>query len=84
MINNTYQKEYIKVYAVFNTNGYVIPKSFLYSDGNIYKIDKVKNMERKASTKVGGSGIRYTVLIQGEEKYIFRDEDKWYIEAKII
>lgn len=79
-----YKKEYIRVYAVFTIEGNVIPKSFLFSDGNVYKIDKIKNVERKASTKAGGSGLRYTIIVSGQEKYVFRDEDKWYIEKEIF
>ena len=76
-----FKKEYIKIFAIFTSDGRVIPKSFLYSDGNIYKIDRIIDVKRKASLKTGGSGICYTVIIQGKEKYLFRDEDKWYMEV---
>lgn len=34
------------------------------------------------SLKVGGVGTRYTCRIQEHETYIWREEDKWSIEAK--
>ena len=37
-----------------------------------------------ASLKVGGRGIRYTVKIGANERYIFRDEDRWFVEAPVI
>lgn len=76
------EKEYIKIFAIFTQDGKVIPKSFLFSDGNVYKIDRITDIRRKASLKTGGSGIRYTVMIGGNERYIFRDGDIWYMETE--
>ena len=36
-----------------------------------------------ASTKVGGTGIRYTVQICGKPTFLFDEENgKWFVEAK--
>ena len=32
--------------------------------------------------EVGGGGIRYTVQINGQEKYLFNEGNKWFVEAK--
>ena len=37
---------------------------------------------RASSNKVGGGGIRYTVQINGQEKYLFNEGSKWFVEAK--
>ena len=38
---------------------------------------------RAASTKVGGTGIRYTVQICGKPTFLFDEENgKWFVEAK--
>jgi len=37
---------------------------------------------RAASKKVGGGGIRYTVMIRGRESYLFQEGNKWFVEAK--
>ena len=38
---------------------------------------------RAASTKVGGTGLRYTVMICGKETYLFDEENgKWFVEGK--
>ena len=84
MIGDFMTKEYLKIFAVFTSDGRVIPKSFLYKDGNIYRRDKVLHVARKASLKTGGSGICYTIMIDGQEKYLFRDEDKWYMEVNNV
>ncbi len=75
------EKKYIKVCAVFTKDGNIIPKSFLYDDGNKYKIDRILDVRRKASKKTGGSGICYTVIIEGKEKELFIDDNKWYMEV---
>ena len=49
---------------------------------SVFHIDKVTDIRRAASTKVGGTGIRYTVYIDGKQSYLFEDDDKWFIEAK--
>ena len=65
-------------------NGTVKPRRFQWEDGAIYQIDRILHITPAASTKVGGRGIRYTVMIEGQEKYIFREDDKWFMEAPII
>ena len=40
---------------------------------------------RAAATKVGGTGIRYTVSICGKQTYLFDEENgKWFVEFKAI
>ena len=48
-----------------------------------YEIDRVIQKCRAASTKVGGTGIRYTVQICGKPTFLFDEENgKWFVEAK--
>ena len=63
-----YRKVYIDVYAVMLQDGTVKPRRFLWEDGATYKIDRILHITPAASTKVGGRGIRYTVMIEGQEK----------------
>lgn len=76
------RKVYVKVNADFSTDGTLRPRYIMWTDGHKYEITRVIQSVRAASTKVGGCGIRYTVVIEGKERYIFRDEDKWFVEAK--
>ena len=40
---------------------------------------------RAAATKVGGTGIRYTVSICGKQTYLFDEENgKWFVEFKTV
>ena len=45
-------------------------------------IDQILYKCRAASKKVGGGGIRYTVMIRGRESYLFQEGTKWFVEAK--
>lgn len=79
-----YRKVYIDVYTIMKKDGTVIPVQFRWEDDQKYKIDKVKFITPAASLKVGGRGIRYTVMVNGLERFFFRDEDRWFVEVPII
>ena len=34
------------------------------------------------SFRLGGCGIRYTVMIGGHESFLFNEDEKWFVEAK--
>lgn len=83
MNEREYRKVYVDVYAVMRKDGTLLPRSFVWEDGEKYKIDRVLHITPAASLKVGGRGVRYTVSIGGKERYMFREEDRWFVEAAI-
>lgn len=76
------EKVYVKVNADFTPEGQLRPRSITWKDGHVYEIVRVIQQIRAASTKVGGCGIRYTVVIEGKERFLFREEDRWFVEGK--
>ena len=79
-----YRKVYVDVFALMRQDGTLLPKGFVWEDGEKYKIDRVRHATPAASTKVGGRGIRYTVVIGGQEQYLYREEDdRWFMEAPV-
>ena len=59
------------------------PEKIKFEDGEVYEIDRVRHCCRAASTKVGGTGLRYTVMICGTETFLFDEENgKWFVEGK--
>lgn len=72
-------KVFIDVIAKFS-NGKIIPLSIIWTDGRTYEIDKVLDTRKAASLKGGGVGTRYLVKIRNQEKYLFFDENLWFIE----
>ena len=79
-----YRKVNVPVLLAVDADGQKRPKKIRWTDGNAYAIDKVLNVCRAASTKVGGRGMRYTVRIEGKETYLFEEDGKWFIEEEYI
>ncbi len=77
------RKTYVDVILKNDKEGKIRPLSVIWEDGRAYEIDRLISKCRAASTKVGGVGIRYTVVISGKETYLFHEDDKWFVEAKV-
>lgn len=74
-------KVYVDVTAEFSKDGDLVPKSFRWEDGQVYEIERIKDVRRAASLKAGGVGMRYTCVIDGQEKYLFyEDNNMWFME----
>ena len=68
-------KVYVEVIVKFSTEGAMMPIEFIWEDGTKYLIDKVKS-------KAGGTGIMYTVMVDGKECHLYYEFDKWFMERK--
>ena len=77
-------KVFVEVLASFDKEGTMMPVSFRWEDGKVYKIDRVKQKERCASRKAGGAGIMYTVVVCGKECHLYFEFDKWFMERKSV
>ncbi len=77
------KKMFVEVAANFYTNGVIIPFLIKWKDGTVYEIDRVLEMRKAASLKVGGVGTRYTIRVKGSITYLFYEEPKWFVEAKV-
>lgn len=74
-------KQYISVTATFDRDGNIIPLYVNWDDGRRFEIDRVTDVRYAASLKAGGAGIRYTCRIGSHEKYIFLEENRWFVES---
>ena len=77
-----YRKRYVDVFARFDTEGNIIPIKIIWSDGEVFFIDRVLNVCRAASLKAGGAGIRYTCRINNKETYIFLEDNRWFVDSR--
>ncbi len=75
---------YVDVSLDISRDGRVRPRTLRYEDGTVYTIDQLKEVRRAASTKVGGLGTRYTIMIRGHESYLFDEDGKWFVEARVV
>ena len=69
------------VVALHTMSGEVIPLFVVWENGVKYQIDKVLRKERAASLKSGGFGIRYTIRIQGQMRYLYYENPGCFIET---
>jgi len=75
------RKVYVGVNIDVDESGNIRPRSITWEDGRVYPIDRLRHRCRAASTRVGGCGMRYTVVIGGKETYLFQEEERWFVEA---
>ena len=59
-------------------SGSRLPVSIVLPCGHFFRIDRVLHY---AVSPDEYEGLRFTVMIGGEEKYIYRSGDSWYIFA---
>lgn len=75
-------KAYVTVNLDVDEEGNFHPRAIRWKDGRVFMIDRLKYKCRATSAKVGGGGIRYTVIVCGKESFLFHEGNKWFVEAK--
>ncbi len=73
-------KKYISVNAEFLQDGKILPKSIIWEDDRVFCVDRIYDIRPAASLKAGGAGIRYSCSITGKRKYLFLEENRWFVE----
>jgi len=82
-VNNSRFKIYVSVELIVDEDGRTMPTAIIWEDGHRYSIDKVKDVRYAASQKAGGIGTRYTCLIMGQQRYLYFEDPKWFVEKNI-
>ena len=75
------KKKYVKVFMEINEDGQKTPKEIVYNDIT-YSIDKILDIKKCPSMKVGGIGERYSIRIGNNITNIFFEKDRWFVEEK--
>jgi hypothetical protein len=84
-------KTYVRVDVVFDEDGRMLPRALVWEDGHRYEIDKVKLIRPAAAERAGSGGDRYTIVVEGKEKYLFFERStelmgnqlgRWFVERK--
>ncbi|MHB8062705.1 MAG: hypothetical protein ACYDG2_08750 [Ruminiclostridium sp.] len=76
------RKVFVEVVANFYSDGTLTPKLIIWEDGRKYEINKVLEVKKAASLKVGGQGIRYKCRISGKDTCLFLEDGRWFVEGK--
>ncbi len=71
------RKRYVRVDSRRLEGGCVVPGAVTRGDGRVWKIDRV--LYACPSPDGAYEGIRYTVLLRGGERYIYRAGRDWYV-----
>ena len=81
-----YRKTYVEVLCRIDVDGQVTPLSIIWRDGRTFPIDRVEEAIRRASARVGGTGVRYRVSINGRDKYqmCIRDSHNYAVFVCIL
>jgi hypothetical protein len=79
-----YKKKYVDVQCLYTKEPKVIPLIIYFDEYHKYEVDKVIDVRKGASLKVGGQGLRFTVRVCGKETFLFYDscDNKWFVEEK--
>ncbi len=65
------KRTYVKVISVFDNTGFMQPKNIIWSNGNVSKIEQVKDFRPASCIERGLPGDCYTVVIDGENRHLF-------------
>ena len=76
------KKRYVPVIVRFDTDGKLCPQIIEFDEGHKYTIEKVLDVRRAACQSVGGVGDRYTVRINGQERYLWFEHNRFFVEER--
>lgn len=75
-------KEFISVTARFDPDGNLLPMKIHWKDGRSFDIDKILDIRYAASHNAGGAGIRYSCRIMGQQKFLFLEDNRWFVDCR--
>ena len=81
-MNTQRKKRYVPVIVRFGADGRLRPQIIEFDEEHKYAIEKVLDVRRAACQSVGGVGDRYTVLIDGQERYLWFERDRFFVEER--
>ena len=84
-------KVYVAVKADFAADGTMFPRIITWEDGEKYEIDRILDIRQAAAMKAGGQGDRYTIMVRGQQSYLFFERStnmtgnnigRWFVERR--
>lgn len=90
MENQRHIKQYVEVVVRWHDDGRIVPLTVIWPDGRSFRIDEVVgDPVRRATSKVGGNGMQYTIKINGLVRHLYLEDfgrpiidnrARWYVE----
>lgn len=75
-------KRYVDMIVQYTEDGQITPLAVRWSPEQLFEIDRVLDVRPAASLRAGGCGIRYLCRIKGRERFIWLEENRWFVETK--
>ena len=78
-------KVYVAVTVHFTMDGKVLPMSFIWEDGQVYQIEKVKNVCQLDDRDFGGFRTMYICQVKGRVTHLYYESGpggRWFLERK--
>ena len=84
-------KVYVAVKADFSEEGIMLPRERTWEDGKKFEIDRIIDIRQAPALKAGGQGDRYTIMVRGNQSYLFFERStnltgnvigRWFVERK--
>ena len=84
------ERVYVKVNSDFDATGAMTPRAIIWKDGRVFHIDAIRDFRPASALERGRQGDCYTVMIKGEEKYLFFERTnaaeksrlgRWWVEC---
>lgn len=76
------RKIFVETIVKCSTEGQQVPLKIVWEDGRSFGVDKITEIRKAASLKVGGQGLRYTCRVHGKETYLFLEDGRWFVEGR--
>lgn len=73
-------KRYVDVITLVDREGKLKPLILIWENGLQYPIDRILEV-RNATSEVGGCGILYRCRIGSQERCLFYEKNRWFIES---
>ena len=86
-------KVYVAVKADFSEEGIMLPREITWEDGKKFEIDRIIDIRQAPALKAGGQGDRYTIMVRGNQSYLFFERStnltgnvigRWFVERKQV
>lgn len=84
-------KVYVKVLSETDESGRMLPRRITWEDGRSFDIDRVGAIRPAYAAKAGGQGDRYTIYVNGLQRYLFFERStningnvigRWFLERR--
>lgn len=72
-------KIFVKVIASFECDGRITPDKIIWDSGQDFCIDKITDIRWLESARKGKPKIRYACLIHGQQRYLYYENNRWYM-----